>query len=294
MLAILMIVSLVALTVGWIVFPLMIADVSSFSATFWTLLSVGAALLVLLVVGVVFYLTLTIKAINLNQRQSNFIDSVTHELKSPIASLKLYLQTLRRHNMEPEQQARFFHDMLEDVERLDALINHMLSAARLERPSDEESVPVDLAELLPQCAATICNRHRVPLDTIRLDLEPACVLARPLELELIFHNLLDNAVKYAGQPPEVLVSCRTTRHDGVLVRVADNGKGIPRHQRTKAFGRFVRLVPELERDKPGTGLGLYIVRTLVERMRGNVRITGRDARQGTEMRVRLRAHHPST
>lgn len=291
-----MILSLIALTVGWFLLPSMAGDVSQFSPMFWVLLSMGATLLLLLVAGVVVYLVLTIKAINLSRRQSNFIDSVTHELKSPIASLKLYLQTLSRHNMEPEQQAKFYADMLEDVERLDLLINHMLSAARLERPVEDlakdTAEPVQLADLLQRCAATVCSRYRVPPETIRLDLEPACVMASPMDLELIFHNLMDNAIKYAGDPPAVLVSTKIVPSGEVVVRVADNGKGIPRHQRAKAFRRFVRLVPELERDKPGTGLGLYIVRTVVERLRGKVRIMGREATTGTELTVRLRLYRP--
>lgn len=287
-----MILSLIALTVGWFLLPLTAGDVSQLSPVFWVFLSMGAALLLLLVAGVVVYLILTIKAINLNRRQSNFIDSVTHELKSPIASLKLYLQTLSRHTMDPVQQTKFYADMLEDVERLDVLINHMLSAARLERPSEDTAEPVQLVDLLRRCAATVCSRYRVPEETIHLDLEPACVMASPMDLELIFHNLMDNAVKYAGQPPAVLVTTRVVPPSQVVVCVADNGKGIPRHQRARAFRRFVRLVPELERDKPGTGLGLYIVRTVVERLRGKVRITEREAHAGTELSVRLRLYHP--
>jgi len=293
LLAIFMIVSLVALIVGWFLLPLLTAgDVSQLSPAFWLFLSIGAALLVLLVAGVVIYLILTIKAINLNRRQSNFVDSVTHELKSPIASLKLYLQTLRRHTLEPDQQAKFYVDMLEDVERLDTLINHMLSVARIERSEESPREPVQLADLLRRCASTVCNRYRVDPETIQLDLEPAIVLANPIDLELIFHNLMDNAVKYAGRPPEVLVTSRVEPAESVMVRVADNGKGIPRHQRARAFRRFVRLVPELERDKPGTGLGLYIVRTLVERLRGSVRILNRESRPGTELSVRLRLYQP--
>ena len=132
-LGIVMIVLIVALAVGWILLTVFgaLADAES-AALYWTVLSLGSVSLVLVLVGVVVYLTLSVKAINLSRRQSNFIDSVTHELKSPLSSLKLYLQTLGRRNLEPQQQAEFYRTMLEDVERLDGLIDHLLDAARLD------------------------------------------------------------------------------------------------------------------------------------------------------------------
>ena len=125
------------LTVGWVLVTVFGAlKDASLSGVYWALLSIGSTFILLLVVGVVLYLILSIKAINLTRRQSNFIDSVTHELKSPIASMKLYLQTLSRHQVSQQLQADFHRFMLEDLERLDHLINQMLDAGRLdaERP----------------------------------------------------------------------------------------------------------------------------------------------------------------
>src|SRR5205085_5223420 len=138
-------------------------DQTDKSAAYWALLAVGTVFLVLVLVGVVLYLLISIKEIRLNQRQANFIDSVTHELKSPIASLKLYLQTLSRRNVTEKQQADFHRFMLEDLERLDMLINHMLDAARLDqRPAqDEPAVNVDLAATLSSCAQTACLRYHL-------------------------------------------------------------------------------------------------------------------------------------
>src|SRR6185369_8079413 len=127
------IVLVVALTVGWVIVSALAALKSEHSGIYWTLLAIGATFLVLVLVGVVLYLVLSVKAIRLNQRQSNFIDAVTHELKSPIASLKLYLQTLTRHHVTAEQQADFQRFMLDDVQRLDRLIDHLLEAARVEQ-----------------------------------------------------------------------------------------------------------------------------------------------------------------
>src|SRR5262249_45911242 len=161
-----------------------------------TLLSIGTTLLTLAIVGTALYLTLSIKAINITRRQSNFIDSVTHELKSPIASLKLYLQTLNRRNLPPAEQETFFKDMLEDVERLDQLSSHLLDAARLEKDrSHQEPEDVDLGELLRRSSESVCLRYRVPQETIKLELAAVVLRATRVDLELIFRNLIDNAVK---------------------------------------------------------------------------------------------------
>src|SRR5688572_16968811 len=133
-LGVVMFVVLVALIVGWVLLNVFGLGADPKRANFYiALLSIGSMLLTLAIVGTALYLTLSIKAINLSRRQSNFIDSVTHELKSPIASLKLYLQTLNRRAVSPAEQEIFFKDMLEDVERLDQLINHLLDVARLEK-----------------------------------------------------------------------------------------------------------------------------------------------------------------
>jgi two-component system, OmpR family, phosphate regulon sensor histidine kinase PhoR len=289
LLAIGMIVLLIVLTIGWSLVTVFGAlKETERPGVYWTLLTVGSTFMLLLLAGVIVYLVLSIKAINLTRRQSNFIDSVTHELKSPIASMKLYLQTLSRHQVSQAMQADFYRFMLEDLERLDHLINQMLDAGRLEadRAKGEEE-DVDLAALMRDCAAAICMNYRVPPETVSLDLDPSTVVARRVDLDVIFRNLLDNAVKYAGSPPRVSVSLKRTAGGPVVVRIADNGRGIPLHLRRKIFGRFVRLGLELERDKPGTGLGLYIARTLVRQLRGQIRVRDPEKGPGTVFEVQL-------
>jgi signal transduction histidine kinase len=155
----------------------------------------------------------------------------------------------------------------------------MLAAGRVEsEPAVGPLADIALAELLRASAAAVCMSYRVPAETVQLDLAPCLIRAWPLDLEIIFRNLIDNAVKYAGTPPRVAVTARCGANQEVLVQVADNGRGIPYHLRRKIFGRFVRLGSELEREKPGTGLGLYIVRTLLRRLRGSIRV--RDPKQG--------------
>ncbi|MFZ5830590.1 MAG: sensor histidine kinase [Planctomycetota bacterium] len=289
LLAIGMTVLVAVLAVGWVLLSVVGAmSDDRRAALYWTLLPVGGTFLVLLLVGVVVYLVLTIKAINLTQRQSNFIDSVTHELKSPIASLKLYLQTLTRYQVSAEEQESFYHFMLDDVERLDRLINQMLEAGRLDAAGDErDSENVDLSALLSDCAAAATSNYRVPLETVRLDCQPLWFHARRNDLELVFRNLIDNAVKYAGSPPQVEVSLARNSLGGARVRIRDNGRGIPRPLRREIFGRFVRLGSELERERPGTGLGLYIVRTVANRLRGRVVVRDGESGVGTVFEVHL-------
>src|SRR5215813_2066815 len=143
-LGVILIVLVVVLTVGWIIVSASAALKSEHSGVYWTLLAIGSTFFVLVLVGVILYLILSVKAIRLNQRQSNFIDAVTHELKSPIASLKLYLQTLTRHQVTAEQQSDFQRFMLQDLDRLDGLIDHLLDAARLEH-TDEHETAADIS-----------------------------------------------------------------------------------------------------------------------------------------------------
>lgn len=290
-LAIVMIVLLVVLTVGWVLLSVFGALTDErLSAFYWALLPIGSTFTALLLAGVIVYLVLMVKAINLTRRQSNFIDSVTHELKSPLASMKLGLQTLSRHQVPHEQQIEFFRYMLDDIERLDRLINQILAAGRLDSERiDGQAEDVDLGELLRQSAATVCTSYRVPPETIRLECEDCTVRARPAELDLIFRNLLDNAVKYGGSPPQVEVAMRRGAANTVRTRITDNGRGIPRPLRRKIFGRFVRLGLELEREKPGTGLGLYIVRNLVRRLHGTIRVDDCPDGPGALFEVKLPA-----
>ncbi len=287
-LGVVMIVLVVVLTAVWITSNLLVVTGTDSPAVFWILLATGAVLLAGVLAGVIAYLTLTVKAFNLNRRQSNFIDSVTHELKSPIASLKLYLQTLARRNVDEQQQQDFHQFMLEDVERLDSLINHLLDAARIERglkPAPDEAVRLD--ELLVQCSTAACARHHVPQDSIQVRSAPITIQGQLIQLEILFRNLIDNAVKYGGLPPDVLVEATLQENQEVVVSIIDNGPGIPPNQRRKVFGRFVRLGSELERSKQGTGLGLYLVRNVAKAMGGRIYVRDREGGGGTEFQVTL-------
>ncbi|QDT61948.1 Alkaline phosphatase synthesis sensor protein PhoR [Stieleria bergensis] len=294
-----LIVLVVTLGVIWALLSFLgIFDETPGGVVFWTLFVIGSLLLITILVGVIFYLALAVKAFRLNQRQSNFIDSVTHELKSPLASIKLYLQTVSRHSIDEAQKQDFYQIMLEDIERLDALIDHLLDTALVDRGqgSDDEQV-FRLDELIQQCAQAACMRYRVAQSTVDLQGDPTWIHSNALQLEILFRNLIDNAIKYGGNPTNVVASIRRsrTKEDQVIVSIADNGKGIPYDMRRKIFGRFVRIGSELQRSKPGTGLGLHLVRTISRTLGAAVRIYSRtdfDGVDGTVFEVTLRHAEP--
>lgn len=271
----------VTLMVCWIVILAMRSE--------WGPLVVGTVAFTLMIVGIAIYLVLTIKEVRLNQRQSNFIDSVTHELKSPIAALKLYLETLSMRDMD-EQKRRHFYDVMEgELDRLDELINHLLEVGRLDaigHESEVEQIPLD--ELLRECSQSAATHQKVDADEVfEFELQPVRVQARRLVLEMIFRNLLDNAIKYGGSPPHVHVSLQKSDRNQIVVRVTDSGEGVPSDQRKKIFKVFYRGGDELERRSKGTGLGLYIVRTLVYLLKGRVFVHSRLEGHGSVFEVQL-------
>jgi len=284
-LGVVMILIIVTLIVGWVLLTLFYAWQFPASPLYWTLLSVGSLLFLIVLVGVIMYLVLTIKAVNLTRRQSNFIDSVTHELKSPIASLKLYLQTLDVRAVTEEERRQFHKFMMADVERLDALISHLLDAGMVDKRRDaSELESIEVSELIRDCVTTVCARYRVPESNVKLDLIPTEILASRVDAIMVFRNLIDNAVKYAGTPAMVSIAMR---HEGerLVTTFRDNGTGIPTDQHRKIFKRFERLGKELHREKPGTGLGLYIVKTLTKKLGGQVRVV--DSRNGFQNNSRI-------
>lgn len=293
-LGVVMIVLVVVLGGVWVVGNVMGAMQEGSPVWFWAMLAIGSILLAGVLAGVIAYLTLTVRAVNLNRRQSNFIDAVTHELKSPIASLKLYLQTMTRRSVDEQQQQDFHRMMLEDVERLDLLINHLLDAARIAREIDPvENQPIRLDQLLTQCASEACMRYKLPAETVAVEGPAVTVSSQLVQLEILFRNLIDNAVKYGGSPVEVFVKLLQLDDNRVTVSIADNGSGIPANQRRKVFGRFVRLGSELERSRPGTGLGLFLVRNVAKSIGGTIHVRDRDSCSGTVFEVTIPGVVPS-
>jgi signal transduction histidine kinase len=238
--------------------------------------------------GVILYLIWIIQNINLNRRQSNFIDAVTHELKTPIASLKLYLQTLNRRSVEGPQRQQFYQTMMQDVERLDRLINQLLDVARLQRV-DQEPIPkewVSIDDVIRDNIASLTKQHGIGSEVFRFSDSECELFVQRVDLDVLLRNVMDNAIKYASSSPqvEIRVECEG---DQAVIYVSDNGVGIPRHLRRKIFSRFYRAGDELERKKPGVGLGLFLVRSIVERLRGSITVGDRGKGVGTTFVIRI-------
>ena len=271
----------VGLMVCWIV---LLANLNA-----WSFLTIGTIFFALMLLGLLVYLVLTVKEVRLHQRQVNFVDSVTHELKTPIASLRLYLETLQMRALDDPRRAEFYEVMEGELQRLDRLINQLLEVARLDAVGQEhEPEDVALEPLLRQCAASACAHHKCrEEDVFTFRVEPAVVHCRRMPLEMIFGNLLDNAVKYSSRQPEVRVEVHVNKNGAVITRITDNGEGVHRDQRTKIFQMFYRGENELKRRKKGTGLGLYIVRTLVHLLKGSVSVSDRADGPGSVFVVEL-------
>ena len=271
----------VTLMVCWIV---LFAQLNSLGA-----LTIGTIAFALVLIGLSFYLFLTIKEIQLNRRQANFVDSVTHELKTPLASIRLYLETLQLRELDEERRSEFYEVMQRQLVRLDTLISHLLEIGRLDAIGhDSEAEDIELEPLLRRCAQAACDRHKCQHeDVFEFDLQKVTIHARPIVLEMIFGNLLDNAIKYGSQQPEVQVSVTTRGRGRIVTRITDNGDGVAPELKQKIFHIFFRSGEELTRRQTGTGLGLYIVRTLVHTLKGRIRVQDRSDRSGSVFEVEL-------
>ncbi len=275
-----LLVLIVALLVFWIIWGV--------ATRYWAFLIIGIIFIALILVGMTFYLILSIKEVRLTQRQANFIDAVTHELKSPIASLKLYLQTMDMRDVGPEQQREFHRFMLEDVQRLDGLIDDLLEAAKLDhRQREEPTEDIDPVPLLQAGIDALQRRYVFGPDTIKVESAPCLIRGRQHDIEMILANLLDNAAKYGGEPRQIQIQIQMRGTTRVILRVSDNGQGVPSDMRRKIFSRFVRGGSELERRTKGTGLGLYLVRGLVAKMKGRISVLSRGPLSGATFEVDL-------
>ena len=284
-----------ALAVGWQI--LLVSDVRiasrGLSSLDWVLLIAGGIFFLLVIVGLVWLCAWLVREMRTNQRQRAFLDAVTHEMRTPLASLRLYLDTLVRHDPEPEQRRQFLARMHADVERLDRTVQQVLTAARAEEPGRRATLGVvPLSNLLSECIAEIRTHHGLPEAAVRLDGVDAAVRGDAVELAVVFRNLLENAVKYSEDPVEVKVRVEPLGEERVQVEISDRGIGIPSGELRKIFQRFYRAGRDMQRTAAGLGLGLFIVRNLVRRQGGGVvaRSEGRGA--GSRFVVTLRAAPP--
>jgi len=279
-----------ALLVGWsLLLGQKITRSADIAGDVW-LLVLGAFSFVLIIVVLVLFVVSLARGIIEVRKQDTFIDSVTHELKSPLASLQLCLETLGRGEIEDDAREKLRHMMLEDVDRLRAFIDDVLEANRLSyaRPGMLNLSDVPLSELAEQCAEAVRIRHKLGPREVAIDVDPRLVVTTDrAALEIVVKNLIDNAAKYSERPARVEVVARRDSDNRVLLEVSDNGIGIDRKNLKRVFHRFYRVEDQEVRQRRGTGLGLFVVWALVKQLGGSVQALSEGRGQGTTVRVEL-------
>ena len=283
-----------ALLVGWsFLLGQKIARSVDITGDVW-LLVLGALSFVLIIVVLVLFVVSLARGIIEVRKQDMFIDSVTHELKSPLASLQLCLDTLGREGLEDDAREKLRDMMLQDVDRLRAFIDDVLEANRLSyaRPGMLNLSDVPLSQLTEQCAEAVRVRHKLKPEELLVDVDSELVVTTDrAALEIVVKNLIDNAAKYSERPARVQVVARRDADNKVLLEVSDNGIGIDRKNLKRVFHRFYRVEDEEVRERRGTGLGLFVVWALVKQLGGRVQALSEGRGQGTTMRVELPVAH---
>ncbi|MGH9347170.1 MAG: sensor histidine kinase [Vicinamibacterales bacterium] len=263
-LCVLMVAAAVSLNIGWIVI-----NARSVTPLIWGILAFA-----LIIAGIIVYTVVLVMEIKRNEDHDTFINSVTHELKTPIASIKLYLETLQSRSLTDEQRRQFYDVMLADANRLHRTVDQVLKAGvAREKRTTRARTAVDMGALARECVDLATLRHHLPPGSIALESQtdqPLDVLGDPDDLRMVISNLLDNAVKYSGDNLRVTVTLATPTPETVWVRVQDRGIGIPRPQLKRIFKRFYRVQARGFRQVKGTGLGLYIVRAIARAHGGRV------------------------
>jgi signal transduction histidine kinase len=235
------------------------------------LLVLGIIVSTLVITGVVLNTIFLIREIRRNEQHDAFLNAVTHELKTPVASMKLYLQTLQSREVSDAKRQDFYGIMLEDSERLLGTVEQVLRAARTASTKPVLTAPVDLRELAGECVQIARTRHHLGNEAIHfVDRAGACtrVLGDTDELKAAIFNLVDNAVKYSNQNVRVEVELAESGHSHLAIRVRDSGVGLPSSELKRIFKRFYRVPSSMALRVKGTGLGLFIVRSVAERHGG--------------------------
>lgn len=270
----------VALNIGWII--LNVRQVA--------LLVFGVIFFALIITGLILNTIFLVREIRRNEQHDAFLNSVTHELKTPIASIRLYLETLKTRDVADDKKREFYDIMLADSDRLLGTVNQVLQASRTrEKQQAMNMAEVDLAELLSETITIVRTRHHTDESTIRFAAppEPIKVLGDRSDLQTAFANLLDNAVKYSPPDPKISVRLTASVTKKAEVYIKDNGPGLERADLKRIFKRFYRVPDQSSIAAKGTGLGLAIVRSIIEKHGGRVTADSKGEGRGSTFFVKL-------
>lgn len=270
-----------ALNVGWILLN-------------WrqvALMVLGLVFFVLIITGLVLNTTFLIREVRRNEQHDAFINSVTHELKTPITSIRLYLETLKTRDISKAQREEFYDIMLADSDRLSSTVEQVLRAGRMSHRTRINLSIIDLGKMVNECVDLTRVQYNLDRDALRytekLDEPRALVAGEPEELRAAVSNLLDNAIKYSDREISVSVEVQTLDAKRVAVRVEDCGIGIQSAQLKRIFKRFYRAPGGFMSRIKGTGLGLFIVRSIVEKHGGRVFAESAGLGQGSRFTIQL-------
>jgi signal transduction histidine kinase len=272
----------VALSVGWIILNL----------TQVALLVLGIVFFNLLIFGLIVNTTFLIHEIRRNEQHDAFINAVTHELKTPVASIRLYLETLKTRDVDTQQRQEFYDIMLADSDRLSKTVEQVLRAGRMRhRGRRIAKSAINVTEIMRECLELARVRYGLSEMHLTYTESPEASNARVSgdieELRAAFTNLLDNAVKYSDDEVRVVVSVSTSDDKRVTVRVADQGIGIQQTQLRRIFKRFYRVPGRFMARVKGTGLGLFIVQSVVKKHGGRVYAESAGLGHGSTFTVQL-------
>jgi len=267
----------VALNVGWIILNWREGVLLFFGIVFFALIIAG------MVVNTIFL----VRELRRSEQHDSFINAVTHELKTPVASIRLHLQTLQRRALPELQKQEFYRLMLSDTDRLTETVEQVLRAGRAgDKKAGRDKAQVDFGQLVQDCMDATRARHHLQPEAIRYEGASSngsglTVRGSAEDLRTAVINVLDNAVKYSGESVDVVVSLETPDEKRIVLRVRDHGVGIPPDYMKRIFKRFFRVAHRSLAHVKGTGLGLFIVKAIAEKHGGKVFAESEGEGQGT-------------
>jgi len=259
-------------------------------------LVLGIVFFGLIIAGIIVYTVFLVREIHKNDQQDSFLNAVTHELKTPIASIRLYLETLERRQLSEQQRQDFYRIMLEDTDRLIGTVEQVLKAGEARHGSNKKNwQEVDFSGVVLETVELTRVRHHLPPEELRFGVMPQDKLlmkGNPQELRTAVFNLIENAIKYSGDKKDIVVDVLTPDIDTVLLQVRDQGVGIPSSELKRIFKRFYRVSNSATGRVKGTGLGLFIVRSIARRHGGEAFAASEGAGRGSTFTLRLpRVYH---